>query len=231
LIAFPSPLERGALLRRYKRFFADIRLDGGGEITAHCPNSGAMLGVADQGMPVWVSASDNPARALAYTWELVEQDGVLVGINTAMPNRLVYQALVQHRIPELGVYDDIRREVTVGGSRLDFRVTGADGRLCFIEVKNCHLRRDGFLEFPDCVTSRGAKHLHELATIAQGGGRAVMLYLGQRGDCRAFRVADDLDPAYAAGFNDARSAGVEMLCYSAALTTHSLALGNALVVP
>ncbi|WP_309605897.1 DNA/RNA nuclease SfsA [Phenylobacterium sp.] len=212
---FPQPLSRGVLVARYKRFFADVTLDDGREITAHCPNPGAMLGLNTPGLPAYVSRSDNPKRKLAHTLELVEADGALVGINTLHPNRLVAEALAADAIPELTGYASHRREVKYGGnSRVDFLLTG-DGRpACWLEVKNCHLRRTGTLaEFPDCVAARSLKHLKELTAMVEQGDRAVMLFVIQRTDCNAFSACADLDPAYAAGLTEAAARGVEVLCY------------------
>jgi len=222
---FPAPLHTGHLLRRYQRFLADVMLTTGEQVTAHCANSGAMLGLTAPGSPVWLSHTTAPNRKYAWTWELIAADGALVGINTSHPNRIVAEALAAKQFPELADYAHIKREAVIGQSRLDFLLTGsAGGGLpeCYVEVKNCHLRRGDLLEFPDSVTSRGAKHLRELAALAQQGVRAVMLYLGQRDDCTAFRIAGDIDPAYAAAFAEARAAGVEMLCYTCKVTPEAI---------
>ena len=212
---FPSPLERGVLIQRYKRFLADVALDDGRHITAHCPNPGAMLGLNMSGLPCWVSVSDNPKRKLAHTLELVDVDGGLVGINTMHPNRIVAEALEAGAIPKLAGYDTVRPEVKYGAaSRVDFLLTGEGRAPCFLEVKNCHLSRGGGLaEFPDCVATRSLKHLVELSREVEAGHRAVMLFVIQRTDCDRFDTAADLDPAYAAGLIAAAAAGVEVLCY------------------
>lgn len=225
---FPAPLTAGRLLRRYQRFLADVTLDSGGTITAHCANSGAMLGLTTPGSAVWLSHSDAPGRKYAWTWELIAADGAMVGINTSHPNRIVAECLTRREIPELAAYTRIRREAVIGTSRLDFLLTGDGLPDCYVEVKNCHLRRGDRLEFPDSVTSRGAKHLHELAALARQGVRAVMLYLGQRDDCARFAVASDIDPAYGAAFAEARAAGVEVLCYCCTVSPQAITLSRPL---
>ncbi|MGI9170047.1 MAG: DNA/RNA nuclease SfsA [Caulobacteraceae bacterium] len=211
----PQPLAHGVLVARYKRFFADVRLDDGRAVTAHCPNPGAMLGLNTPGLGVWISPAGGANRKLAWTLELVEADGGLVGINTLRPNALVAEVLAAGAIPELTGYDSHRREVRFGeASRVDFLLTGAGRRPCWLEVKNCHLRRRGTLaEFPDCVAARSARHLRELAARVAAGDRAVQLFVVQRTDCDRFAACADHDPVYAAGLTAAAAAGVEVLCY------------------
>lgn len=223
-VRFPAPLIPAILLHRYKRFLADVQLEDGREITVHCPNPGAMLGLNQPGLPVWISDSGNPARKLRHTLELVEIEGRLVGINTGWPNRIAEAAIRAGLIPALALQpgDRLRREVRYGtNSRIDLLIEPdkTDAPATFIEVKNVHLRRpeiaDGRLaEFPDCRTARGAKHLHELAAQVGAGQRAVMLYIIQRMDCDRFGLAADLDPDYAEAFSAAANAGVETLAYS-----------------
>jgi sugar fermentation stimulation protein A len=221
---FPSPLARGVLVARYKRFFADVALDDGREITAHCPNPGAMLGLNTPGLRAWVSASSDPKRKLPWTLELVEADGGLVGINTMHPNRLVAEALAADHFPELTGYATHRREVRYGeNSRVDFLLEAPDRAACWLEVKNCHLRRTGALaEFPDCVAARSLKHLKELTAMVEAGQRAVMLFVIQRTDCDAFAACHDLDPAYARGLTEAAARGVEVLAYACEITTEAV---------
>jgi sugar fermentation stimulation protein A len=217
-------MVRATLVSRYKRFFADVRLDDGREVTAHCPNPGAMLGLNTPGLGAWLSGDDNPRRKLAWTLELIEADGGLVGVNTLNPNRLVAEALAQDAIPELAGYAVVRREVRMGeASRVDFVLDDPDRPRCWLEVKNCHLRRSGSLaEFPDCVAARSAKHLRELSARVAEGDRAVQLFVIQRTDCESFAACADLDPAYAAGLNAAAAAGVEVLCYGCDITPETV---------
>lgn len=223
---FCSPLERGRLVSRYKRFFADVAMDDGREITAHCPNPGAMLGLSTPGLPAWLSRSDSPTRKLAHTLELVQADGGLVGINTLHPNRIVAEALEQGAIPELTGYAAVRREVKYGAaSRVDFLLTDPDRPPCWLEVKNVHLMRSaGLAEFPDCVAARSLRHLAELSREAAAGARAVMLFVVQRSDCALFDAAPDLDSAYARGLTAAARAGVEVLCYDCDISLERIAL-------
>ena len=223
---FPSPLTRATLVQRYKRFFADVLLEDGTEITAHCPNPGAMLGLNRPGLPAWISRSDDPKRKLAHTLELVEADGGLVGINTMHPNRLVAEALAANTVPELTGYATHRREVKYGtNSRVDFLLEAPGRTPCWLEVKNCHLRRSGALaEFPDCVAARSLKHLRELTAMVEAGERAVMLFVIQRTDCDAFSACHDLDPAYAKGLTEAARAGVEVLAYACEITPQAVRL-------
>ncbi len=224
----PQPMAHGRLVQRYKRFFADVLLDDGTALTAHCPNPGSMLGLNAPGMGVWLSRSDAPKRKLAWTLELVEDQAGLVGVNTMQPNRLVAEALAADAIPELAGYDVHRREVKFGAaSRVDFMLTGAGPAAGLLEVKNCHLRRGGALaEFPDCVAARSSKHLRELAAEVAKGNRAVQLFVVQRTDCETFAACADLDPAYAAGLEAAADAGVEVLVYACDITPEAVTIAR-----
>lgn len=228
---FASPLIRGRLVQRYKRFLADVTLDDGRTVTAHCANPGAMLGLKDPGLIVWLEPSADPRRSLAWSWRLAElPGGALVGIDTSLPNRLVAEALAAGGIAELAGYPRIRPEVRYGAaSRVDFLLTGDDRPDTYVEVKNVHLRRNGtWAEFPDSVTARGARHLAELGAVVAAGHRAVMLYVVQRTDCDRFALAHDLDPAYAAAHAAARAAGVETIVRATRIDTSSITLGDTL---
>lgn len=226
MLQFPSPLIRGTLVKRYRRFLADIILEDGTEITAHCANPGGMVGLNMPGLPAWLSLSDDPKRKLKYSLELIELPTGLVGINTAHPNRIVAAALKAGRIPELAAYTNVRPEVRYGEkSRVDFLLTGDGLPDCYLEIKNVHLvRQDGLAEFPDAVTLRGARHLNELVAMKDQGARAVMLYLVQRMDCTSFALAADVDPGYAAAFADATARGVEALCYATDIAPERITL-------
>jgi sugar fermentation stimulation protein A len=223
---FPQPLIRGRLVQRYKRFLADVVLDDGTELTAHCPNPGAMLGLNTPGLTAWLSKSADPKRKLAYTLELVEADGGLVGINTMHPNRLVAEALGADAIPELTGYSSHRREVKYGkNSRVDFLLEAEGRPPCWLEIKNCHLRRAGTLaEFPDCVAARSLKHLRELEAMVGQGHRAVALFVVQRMDCDVFAACHDLDPAFARGLDHAADAGVEVLIYGCHMDVRAMTI-------
>ena len=225
---FPTPLLTGTLIKRYKRFLADIRLDNGEIVTAHCANPGSMLGLKEVGARVWLSTSDNPKRKLKYSWELLEADlgcgPHLVGINTNLPNAIVADAIAEGRIAELAGYTSLRREVKYGkNSRIDILLQEENKPDCYVEIKNVHLmRKAGFAEFPDSVTARGKKHLIELAAYAQQGHRCVMFYLIQRTDAETFSLACDIDKDYAQTFDDAIKSGVEAYAYSCTISTEGI---------
>lgn len=224
---FPEPLLPGRLVRRFKRFFAEIALERGETVLAHCPNPGSMLGLAEPGSRVLVAPVSSPTAKLSWRWELAsDAAGSAVGINTGLANRLVEEALEDGRIAELAGYRERRREVRYGqASRVDFLLSGAGLPPCYLEVKSVTLRRGrGPAEFPDSVTARGARHLAELAAAAQAGARAVLLFLVQRADCEAVAVAGDIDPAYLRAFERARALGVETLCYACRVETEEIAV-------
>ena len=228
---FSCPLIPGKLIRRYKRFLADVELQDGREATAHCANPGAMLGLNSPGMRVWLEPNDDPKRKLKFAWKLVElPSGAMAGIDTGVPNKVVGEALRDGTIAGLDGYEEIRPEQRYGeSSRIDFLLTGRDRPDAYVEVKNVHLmRQDGLAEFPDSVTKRGAKHLDELANMARHGHRAVMLYCVQRDDCDRFDLAADLDPAYAEAFERAVAQGVEVLVFRCTLDTTRISLERAI---
>ncbi len=227
---FQTPLVPARLLRRYKRFLADALLEGTGqEVTAHCPNPGAMTGLAEPGQRIWLEPVTG--RKMAFGWRLTElPGGHLAGIDTGVPNRIVRDALEAEAIPALAGYGGLRAEVAYGNrSRVDFLLSGAGRPETYVEVKNVHLmRRPGLAEFPDCVTARGTRHLHDLAAVARAGGRAVMLYVVQRTDCTAMRLAADIDPAYSAAATAAHAAGVEMIAHGTEIAVEGVRLATPL---
>ncbi|WP_119308023.1 DNA/RNA nuclease SfsA [Cohaesibacter haloalkalitolerans] len=233
---FETALIPGRLIQRYKRFLADVELEDGTVITAHCANPGSMLGLKAPGSRVWLSRSDNPKRKLAYSWELLELDEAMIGINTSHPNRIAEEAILGGRIAELVGYETLRREVKYGkNSRIDLLLQNAarpanpDYPDCYVEVKNVHLLREpGLAEFPDSVTKRGAKHLDELSDMARAGHRAVMLYLVTRTDANRFALAADIDPSYAEAFGKARACGVEAIVYICDISREGMTLARAL---
>ncbi|MAF94909.1 MAG: DNA/RNA nuclease SfsA [Rhodospirillaceae bacterium] len=230
---FPDPLIRGALVKRYKRFLADVELEDGRVVTAHCANPGSMLSVDEPGSEVWLSPARNPERKLKFTWEMIRVGRSLVGINTQLPNGLVAEAVEAGKIPELGGYPSLRREVKYGvNSRIDLLLENDGGDKCYVEVKNVTMKRDlsknAPAEFPDAVTARGTKHLVELAAMAGLGHRAVMFYLVQRQDAKSLAIAADIDPIYAKGLQAARKAGVEVMCYGCKLSKSEIRIESPL---
>ncbi len=209
------PLIQGKFLKRYKRFFADIELESGEVIVAHCPNTGPMTGIiCDVGMPVMVSKSDNPKRKLAYTWEMVQLGETWIGVNTSLPNRVIKAMLAEQLIPELaGRYDEVRSEVKYGKenkSRIDFLLGRADQPSIYVEVKNTTWAKGSLALFPDTETTRGQKHLQELIDVVPES-KAVMLYFINRGDCDHFVPGDSRDKKYGELFRKAIAAGVGIL--------------------
>ena len=217
-------MTKGTLIRRYKRFLADVRLENGEIITAHCSNSGSMRSCNMPGSPVLLSFNPKPHRKYAYTWELIKAGEVWVGINTQHPNKLVREAIIDRRIPELIGYDQVKSEVKYGtNSRIDL-LLGKDEKFCYIEVKNVTLIENDVACFPDAVTERGTKHLHELMQVVRDGHRAVMFFLVQRQDASLFRPARHIDPVYSATLHKAFESGVEILVYQARVTAEEIVL-------
>ncbi len=225
-------LFKGTLVKRYKRFLVDIVLENNETIVAHCPNSGSMMGLLNTGNTVYVSLSNNPANKLLYKLELIEDhNGILVGINTMLTNKLVYEALLSKKIPELAHFTAIKPEYKYLNSRFDFFLTNQNDEKCFLEVKNVTLTRTAKLaEFPDAQTERGAKHLKDLAKIATEGIMAVNLYVVQRGDIEYFSIAKDLDPLYHDCFIIAKESGVLFLCYLANVSLTEVVLQHKVAI-
>jgi len=221
------PLVSGKLLRRYHRFLADVRLEDGRRVTAHCPNSGSMKECCEEGRPVYLSVHNTAGRKLKYTWELIQMPGSLVGVNTLIPNRLVNLAVRTGEVKSLSGYDRLLSEVRVSSaSRIDLMLEKRTGGKCYVEVKNCTLVQDGVAAFPDAVTLRGKKHLEELRALVDQGHRCVIFFLIQRMDAREFRPADRIDPAYGRALREAHADGVEILVYDVRLTQKAIALNK-----
>ena len=233
---FQTPLLAGRLIRRYKRFLADVRLDDGALVTAACPNTGSMIGLVTPGARVWLSESDSPTRKYRHTWELVEADvgrgPVTVGINTNHPNKLVCEAILGGQVKSLAGFAELRREQKYGrNSRIDIQLDDVAKGRCYVEVKNVHmLRRHGLAEFPDSVTERGVKHLGELADMVRSGHRAVMVYLIQRGDCTRLQFARDVDPGYGQAFDAALAAGVEAIALRCRMGVEAITVDKAIPI-
>ncbi|HEU4985728.1 MAG TPA: DNA/RNA nuclease SfsA [Rhizobiaceae bacterium] len=221
---FPSPLIEARLVRRYKRFLADVVLPDGSEETVAVPNTGSMLGLTSPGSRVFLSLSANPKRKYRHTLEIVEADGTLVGINTGLPNRLAEEAILKGLVADLAEYPVLRREQRYGErSRIDLLLEHPERPPAYVEVKNVHfIRCSGLAEFPDSVTARGARHLDELGRMRQAGFRAVMLFVVQRSDCNRFGLCGDLDPAYALAFERASALGVEAYAIRCQISNRSI---------
>ena len=227
---FLPPLIAGILIRRYKRFLADVELENGDVVTVHCPNSGSMKGCATPGSRVMLSRSPNLKRKYPLGWELVEADGFWAGINTGLPNRLVHEAITDGTVSELQGYATIRPEVPYGEhSRIDLLLEGTHGR-CFVEVKNVTLVEENRALFPDAVTTRGQKHLNELMRVVREGDRGVIFFTVQRGDGNSVSPADLIDPEYGRLLRLALANGVEALAYRALVTPEEISLTERLPV-
>ena len=223
---FKERLLQGALIKRYKRFFIDIKYKNK-IITAHCPNSGSMMGLLDRGNKAWFSLSDNPKRKLKYTLEMIEVKNKKVGINTLLTNKIVLEALNHKKINSLNKFDHIKTEAKFSdGTRFDFLLSN-DKEKCFLEVKNVTLLRENKIaEFPDAITSRGTKHLNELCNAKKKGYQSYILYLIQRENCDSFKIARDIDEEYKIAFSNALKSGVKVLCYDCKLNSEEIKLNK-----
>jgi sugar fermentation stimulation protein A len=218
-------LVRGILIKRYKRFMVDVKLQNGHVVTAHCPNTGSMSACCEPGRPVYLSRHNNPARRLHYTFELIEMPTSLVGVNTAVPNRLVREAICDGAIQSLSGYDSVRPEVRYGvNSRIDLLLESQKRGRCFVEIKNCTLVEQGIAYFPDAVTARGLKHLWELQQQVQEGNRCVMFYLIQRTDAHLFKPADLVDPEYGKALRTAVQHGVEIMAWDVKISLEEIVI-------
>ncbi|MFT7593230.1 MAG: sugar fermentation stimulation protein A [Paracoccaceae bacterium] len=227
---FQTPLVPARLIRRYKRFLADCRLEDGQEITAHCANPGSMMGLAEPDMKIWLEPNDDPKKKLRYGWRLVDhENGHFTGVDTSVPNRALKAALEARQVPGLNQFDTLRAEVPYGeNSRVDFLLSDAKGQI-WVEVKSVTLsRQPGLAEFPDSVTKRGTKHMQELARMVGQGDRAVILYLVQRTDCDRVSIAGDIDPTYAEAVRLAVAAGVQVLALDCHIDPTGVQPGKAL---
>ncbi|MCK9563263.1 MAG: DNA/RNA nuclease SfsA [Bacteroidales bacterium] len=229
---FDPPFEQGTLLRRYKRFLADVELPHGEVLTVHCPNTGSMKNCVVPGAPCWFSRNDNPKRKLPGTLEITTTPlGWLAGVNTGRANQLVREAIADGVVAELAGYDNMRGEVRYGeeNSRIDLLLQSDGRRDCYVEVKNVTLEADdGLVIFPDAVTARGTKHLRELSAMVRGGHRAILLYCVQHSGATRAGPADDIDPVYGAALREALAAGVEVLAYGCRVTAGEIAVAQRL---
>jgi sugar fermentation stimulation protein A len=225
---FAQELIKGTIIKRYKRFMADVTLSDGSVVTAHVPNSGSMKGCWEEGWDVRISESDNPKRKLKYTLEMTHNGVCWIGTNTQHPNRIAYDAVVDGRLPELTGFAEVKREVNSGtNSRIDLLGTTAEGKRCYIEVKNVTMiDADGRYSFPDAVTTRGQKHLDELVECVKAGDDAAMLFVIQRSDGDGFCAARDIDPVYADKLLVARDRGVKILPYLADVFPEEITLSS-----
>lgn len=227
---FSPPLIQGTLIKRYKRFLADITLDSGEVITAHCPNTGSMLSCSAGGSRVGLSISDNPKRKYPHTLEMIHNGSSWIGVNTARTNKLVAEAIEENKITEFRNPEQIKMEVTVSkGTRLDLRVT-TQTDTTFIEIKNCSLAENDIAMFPDAVTTRGSKHLRELIKLKEQGKNSCIFFLVQRSDASSFKPAAHIDPDYASLLKQTADAGVQVLVYQAEVTPESISVVRALPV-
>jgi len=226
---FKEELIAGKLIKRYKRFLADVELADGTIVTAHCTNSGSMKSCLEDNARVYLTPVNDPKRKTKFTWEMIEIDNQWVGINTGNPNIIAYESIKNGLIPELSGYNLVKREVKFGNSRFDVMAENSQ-EVCFVEVKNVTYKKDKYALFPDAVTSRGLKHLNTLIEVKKSGRRAVMLYIIQRQDVEIFGPAEEIDPDYAKGLRDAIKNGVEVLAYQVMVSPEEIVLGKKLPI-
>jgi sugar fermentation stimulation protein A len=220
---FEEKLVHGTLIKRYKRFLTDVKLDDGTEVVAHCTNSGTMKSCLENGAEVYLTPVTGPKRKTRFTWEMIKINGDWVGINTGNPNKLAFEAISSNQIPGLEGFAFIKREVKFGDSRFDVYAENGQEK-CFIEVKNVTLKEGKYALFPDAVTTRGQKHLKTLVEVKKNGMRAVMLYIVQRSDVEIFAPAVEIDPAYAKALKEAVKSGVEIIVMQAKVTPREIVL-------
>lgn len=223
MIQFKQELVHGTLMKRYKRFLADVKLDDGSEVTAHCTNSGSMKSCLENGAEVYLTPVNDPKRKTKFTWEMIKINNEWVGINTSNPNIIAYNSIRDELIPELIGYSKVQREVKYGDSRFDIYCENENEK-CFVEVKNVTLKEGEYALFPDAVTTRGLKHLNTLIKVKESGFRAVMLYVIQRSDVKIFAPAVDIDPEYARTLKIAYKTGVEIIPVQAKVTPTEISL-------
>ncbi len=224
------PLQKCTIVKRYKRFLIDVKLEDDTIVTAHCPNSGSMLGLNTEGLVAYVSLNNNPKNKLQYKLQLVEDKttNALVGINTSITNSIVKEALLNQQIEELKDYNTIIPESTFLNSRFDFKLISKNNDICYLEVKNVTLRNDQIALFPDAVTDRGSKHLKCLIEAKKHGFRAINLYIIQREDTTEFAIAKEIDIKYYNNYLDAKKSNVEFLCYSCNMSLNNITINNKL---
>jgi len=226
---FQEKLVHGTLIKRYKRFLADVRLDDGSEVVAHCTNSGSMKSCIEIGAEVFLTPVNDPKRKTKFTWEMIKINGDWIGINTGNPNKLAFEAIFAGTISGLEGYKSVRREVKYGDSRFDVFAEN-ESEKCFVEVKNVTMKKGRYALFPDAVTTRGQKHLKTLMEVKASGIRAVMLYIVQRSDVEIFAPATEIDPNYAEALKLSVNAGVEVIVMQAKVTPQKIELVKMLPV-
>ena len=226
-----KPLVRGTLIRRYKRFLADVELQDGTQLTAHCPNPGRMIGCSTPGSPVVLRDSQNPKRKLLYTLQTIQEQGTWINVDTSLPNACTEEAIAKELVPDLRGYESMRREVRYGeASRIDILLEDPKRGRCYVEVKSATMARGDVALFPDAVTSRGFKHLEELIHVVEAGDRGVIFFFISRGDVTSFEPADDIDPAYGKKLREAVQRGVEAMAWTSKVTPESLTIGAPVLV-